>query len=73
MHNAHPVLNGTFQSIHRFYHVYSKLCAAKHGRIGSGNDGVCVYFWMIKDMNLQNDSIGRMVCHLMMYMYERGS
>ena len=63
-----PVLNGPFQLIHRFY---GKLCAAKSGRIGFRNCGFYVYFWMIKGMNLQTNSVGRMVYHLMMY--ERGS
>ena len=35
-----PVLNGTFQSSHRFY---SKFCAARKARAGSRNDGFFVY------------------------------
>ena len=59
-----PVLNGTLQSIHRFY---GNICASKNGRIDRRNGGLRVYFCMIKGMNLQNNSVGRMVYHLMMY------
>ena len=58
-----PVLNGTFQLINRFY---GKLCAARSERIGSRNCGFCVYFWMIKGMNLQNNNVGGMVYHSLM-------
>ena len=38
------VLNGTVQSIHRFY---GTLCAARNTRISSTNGSFCVYFWKI--------------------------
>ena len=61
-----PVLNGTFQLIHRFYR---KLCAAKNGELAVEMVAFACIFWMIKGMNLQNNSVGRIVYNLI---YERG-